>query len=124
MSVSVRFCDAYRIRLGSDQVEITDEACYLGEDHGGDVIVPKGDATGYVLKQLSSYRSEYEDFQVSTHESDRDAFSAFVIANTACDPAEAMQRLLPGFSGCPALYGKSFVLTLNASGHVASVSAA
>ena len=53
-----------------------------------------------------------------------DAFSAFVIANTACDPAEAMQRLLPGFSGCPALYGKSFVLTLNASGHVASVSAA
>ena len=50
VSVSVRFCDAYRIRLGSDQVEMTDDACYQGEDHGGDVIVPKGDASGYVLK--------------------------------------------------------------------------
>jgi len=124
ISVYVRFCDAYRIRVGNDLVEITGDAFYQGEEHGGDVIVPKGDASGYVLKQLSSYRSEYEDFQESTHESDMAAFSAFVVANTASDPAEAMQRLLPGFSGCPALYGKSFVITLNESGRVASISAA
>ena len=121
---SVRFCQAYRLRVGNDVVEISEDAFYQGEENGGDVIVPKDDASGYVLKQISSYRSEYEDFQESTHESDRAAFAAFVVANTASDPAEAMQRLLPGFSGCPALYGKSFVITLDESGRVASVSAA
>ena len=124
ISVSVRFCKAYRIRVGNDVVEITDDAFYQGEENGGDVIVPKDDASGYVLKQISSYRSEYEDFQESTHESDMAAFAAFVVANTASDPAEAMQRLLPGFSGCPALYGKSFVIALDESGRVATVSAA
>ena len=122
--VSVRFCQAYRIRVGTDVVEISEDAFYQGEENGGDVIVPKDDASGYVLKQISNYRSEYEDFQESTHESDMAAFAAFVVANTASDPAEAMQRLLPGFSGCPALYGKSFVIALDESGRVASVSAA
>ena len=122
--VSVRFCQAYRLRVGTDVVEISEDAFYQGEENGGDVIVPKDDASGYVLKQISSYRSEYEDFQESTHESDMAAFAAFVVANTASDPAEAMQRLLPGFSGCPALYGKSFVIALDESGRVASVSAA
>jgi hypothetical protein len=124
ISVPVRFCDAYRIWVGTDVAEFTDDAFYEGEDKGGTVLVPKGDASGYVLKQLSSYPSEYDDFQESTHESDREAFAAFVIANTASDPAEALQRLLPGFSGCPALYGKSFVINLNALGRVASVCAA
>ena len=34
VSVSVRFCDAYRIKIGSDEVEITDDAIYSGSDRG------------------------------------------------------------------------------------------
>jgi len=124
VSVPVRFCDAYRIKIGSDVVEITGDAIYQGEENDGDVILPKSDASGYVLKQISSYRSEYEDFQQSTHESDMYAFESFVVANTSIDAADAMKRLLPGFSGCPSLYSKSFVITLDASGKVASVTAA
>jgi hypothetical protein len=124
VSVSVRFCDAYRIKIGSDEVEITDDAIYQGEENNGDVILPKSDATGFVLKQISSYRSEYEDFQESTHETDMYAFESFVVANTSIDAVDAMKRLLPGFSGCPSLYGKSFVITLDGSGNVASVTAA
>ena len=95
--------------------------CPVFVDH---YILPKNDASGYVLKQISSYRTEYEDCQESTHESDMYAFESFVVANTSSDPADAMKRLLPGFSGCPSLYGKSFVITLNDSGSVASVTAA
>lgn len=123
-SVYVRFCEAYRIKIGNDVVEITGDAFYQGEENGGNVIAPNRDASGYVLKQVSSYRSEHEDFQESTHESDMYAFESFVVANTASDSADAMKRLLPGFSGCPSLYGKSFVITLDDGGKVASVTTA
>jgi hypothetical protein len=124
ISVYVRFCDAYRIKIGNDVVEVTGDAFYRGQENYDDAIVPKGDASGYVLKQISSYRSEYEDFQESTHETDMYAFESFVVANISSDPADAMKRLLPGFSGCPSLYCKSFVITLNDSGSVASVTLA
>ena len=122
--LSVRFCEAYRIKLDDDWVEITEDAFYQGHDYGEEAIVPKGDGSAQVISQVSSYRNEFDEFQEPVYDADGDAFIAFVVANTATDPAQAMQRLLPGFSGCPALYGKSFVLTLNASGYVASVSAA
>jgi hypothetical protein len=122
--VGVRFCKAYRIRIGDDCVEISDDACYLGSENEETVIVPRGDASGYALKQISTYRNEHDDFQESAHEADMAAFASFVVANTASDPADAMQRLLPGFAGCPALYGKSFVVSINAEGGVVSVAAA
>lgn len=124
ISIHVRFCDSYRIKIGDDFVEIAGDAFYQGQENEDQVILPKNDASGYVLKQISSYRSEYEDFQESTHESDMYAFESFVVANTSSDPADAMKRLLPGFSGCPSLYGKSFVIILNNSGSVASVTTA
>ena len=119
--VSAQFCESYRIRIGNDEVEITEHACYRGSDYGEEVIVPKGDASGHVLKQVSCYRSERDEFQESTHETDVAAFTAFVVANTANDPADALKRLLPGFSGCPSLFGQSFVINLDQTGHVASV---
>jgi len=124
INVFVRFCDAYRIKIGNDVVEIASDALYRGQDHEDDVIMPKGDGTGYVLKQISSYRSEYDEFQESTHETDMYAFSSFVVANTTKEPAVAMKRLLPGFAGCPSLYNKSFTVTLDDKGAVASVIAA
>lgn len=63
--LTVRFCDAYRIKLGEDQLEITEDACYLGYDHGEEAIVPKGDSSAQVLTQVSSYRNEHEEYQES-----------------------------------------------------------
>lgn len=124
VSVPVRFCDSYRINIGNDVVEINGDSFYEGDDNGGKAIVLKSDASGYVLKQISSYRTEFEDFQESTHESDMYAFESFVVANTSDDAAYALRRLLPGFFSCPFLYGKAFVITLDDSGKVASVTAA
>lgn len=124
VDVGVRFCEAYRIHIGNDSVETSADALYQGSENGGRVIMPKLETTAYVLKQISSYRSEYEDHQESTHAADMDAFSSFVVANTSNDPAEALQRLLPGFSGCPSLFGKAFVVTINDTGFVASVATA
>jgi hypothetical protein len=119
--IPVRFCDAYRIRLGEDEVEITEDACYLGYDHGEEAIIPKGDGSAQVLTQVSSYRNEHDEFQESSYEADCEAFIAFVVANTAMDPAQALTRLLPDFCGCPLLYGKAFSLVLDVQGKVAAV---
>ena len=121
--IPVRFCDAYRIKLGGAVVEITEDAVYLGQDHGEQVIVPSGDGSAQVLTQVSSYRNEWDEHQQSTYEADCEAFIAFVVANTTSDPAQALKRLLPAFGGCPSLYGKSFTLALDGKGAVSSVAA-
>ncbi len=122
--VDVCFCEAYRITIGNDCVEISKDALFQGSEQGNVVMVPRGETTGYVLRQISSYINEYEDFQESTYDADMDAFSSFVIANTASDPADALKRLLPGFSGCPSLHDKAFLVSINATGIVASVTLA
>jgi len=119
--IDVRFCDYYRIKLGDEVVEISDDAFYLGHDYGEEAIVPKGDSSSQVLTQISSYRNEFDEYVQTSYEADCDAFVSFVVANTATNPAHALQRLLPDFCGCPSLYGKAFVLVLDEKGLVESV---
>ena len=121
--IPVRFCDAYRIKLGGEVVEISEDAVYQGQDHGELVIVPKGDGSAQVLTQVSGYCNERDEHQQSTYEADCEAFIAFVVANTTSDPAQALKRLLPAFGGYPSLYGKSFTLALDEKGAVSSVAA-
>ena len=119
---TVCFCDAYSIQIGNDQVIIDDVSMYTGQLSKEDMAyVVKGDDSGDVLKQISSYSSEFDDFQESVWDSDTNAFSSFVVANTSKDTAEAIMRLLPDFSGCPSLYGEQFVLTLDDVGKVKTV---
>ena len=122
--VSVVFCDAYRIKVGTDVVEITDHAYYQGSDHGETVVMPGGDRSSSVIEQVATFKSEYDDYQEATHDDDCEAFYSFVVANTTNDPAEAMGQLLPQFTGCPSLFGKAFVVSLDDMGKVASVIAA
>lgn len=121
--IQVRFCDAYRIHLGEDSIEISKDAFYQGHYNSEEAIVPKGDNSAQLLTQVSSYRNEYDEFQEPCYETDCDAFVAFVVANTVKDPALALKRLLPDFNGCPSLYGKAFTLWLDENGSVQSVAA-
>ena len=122
--VNVVFCDAYRIKIGNDMVEISDFAFYQGNENGDLVVMPKADCSAAVIEQVATFRTEHDEYQEAIHDADMDAFSAFVVANIASDPADAMKRLIPDFSGCPSLYGKSFVVNLDEKGQVASVTAA
>lgn len=116
--VNVRFCEAYRITLGGDTVEIHQDAFYQGHAHGEVIIMPKGDSSAQVLTQLCAYRNEFDEFQQAVYEADSNAFTAFVVANTSIDPAQALKRLLPDFQGCPPLYGKTFTLALDDQGKI------
>lgn len=121
--VDVKFCAAYRIRIGNDVVEIADHAFYQGSGNGDCIVMPKDDGSAAVLNQVSTFQSEHDDYQEATHDTDCDDFATFVIANVLKDPSHAFQRLLPSFQGCPALYGKAFEVVLDDNGEVASVTA-
>ena len=113
------FCEQYRLTIGDECVVIENDALY--DEDGCLFIVPKGDASGAVVGQASSYHDEWDSFNESIKEADEWAFQNFVIANTSVDPAQALQRLLPSFNSCPALFGKRFQLELNESGQIAAV---
>ena len=113
------FCEKYRLTFGNDSVDIEGDSMYL-EDMGL-FIVPKGDASGCVVRQASSYFDEYDNFNESVKDQDEWAFEMFVVANTSANPAKAIQRLLPSFAGCPKVFGKCFTLKLDGEGHVLSV---
>ncbi len=122
--LSVCFCDAYRIHIGDETVEISDVAFYTGQENDDTAFIPKGGDSSDVLKQAYSFNNEFEEFQDSAWENDSDAFESFIVANTSKEPADAIKRLLPNFTECPLLYGESFVLTLDKEGKVALVTAA
>ena len=113
------FCEKYRLTFGNDSVDIEGDSMYL-EDMGL-FIVPKGDASGCVVRQASSYFDEYDNFNESVKDEDEWSFEKFVVANTSANPAKAIQRLLPSFAGCPKVFGKCFTLKLDGEGHVLSV---
>lgn len=113
------FCEQYRLSVGEASVVIENDALYDGNRCV--FIVPKGDASGSVIGQASSYQDEWDSFNEAVKEADDWAFQNFVIANTSSDPAQALQRLLPSFSGCPALFAKRFQLELDGHGQVVAV---
>jgi hypothetical protein len=119
ISLDTLFCQSYRIWVGDDSIEIDDDSMFDGTK----AIVPQKDSSGSVVTQASSFRDEY-DFQQSAYDTDEFDFSQFIVANTSSDTSEALKRLLPSFGGCPSLYGKSFVITLDESGRVVSVTSA
>ena len=120
VSCKVKFCDSYTIKVGVDIVTITGDAMWLGDDE--DIaIVPKGDTSGSVIRQISSFKTDSDEFQESACDCDVEDFSKFVVANTASDPADAMKQLLPGFHGCPMLYNSSFMVVVGDRGYVKAV---
>ena len=119
VSGEAAFCEKYRLVFGNDAVDIETDSIYLEDE--GLFVVPKGDASGSVVRQACSYFDENDIFNTTASDEDEWSFEKFVVANTSADPAKALQRLLPSFAGCPKVFGKRFTLVLDANGRVVSV---
>ena len=68
ISTDVVLCDAYGLSVGDHRVEITDDALWDGER----ILVPSGDASGRVVRQVSSFIDDNEHFRDDDLEADRD----------------------------------------------------
>jgi hypothetical protein len=116
-----RFCDSYRIKLGDDSVEITDQSMFFTDDSRKCVISPTGDKTALVLRQVSSYYDENDSYQEELLSSDESTYVKFVVANTSPEPSVALKSLLPNFHGVHSVYGKTFTLSITDTGGVDTV---
>ncbi|MCK9609479.1 MAG: ATP-binding protein [Methylomonas sp.] len=113
------FCEQYRLTLNGESVDIDNDAVY--DEDQDRFIVPSRETFGLVVCQASSYYDEWDTFMESAKEADEWDFHNFVVANTTDKPADALQRLLPKFGSCPALFSRTFQIVLGNSGDVVTV---
>lgn len=119
---SVAFCGSYRLSLDGESIEVDSDALYLESSNeapgssDGLFVVPRGDVSGMVVRQASSYIDENDLFNETACYGDQAAFATFALAHTASDPAEALRRLLPSFKGYAHLADRRFILSLDGQG--------
>lgn len=113
------FCEQYRLTLNGESVDIDQDALY--DEDQDCFIVPSRESSGLVVCQASSYYDEWDTFMESAKEADEWDFQNFLVANTADKPADALQRLLPTFGSCPALFSRTFQIELGNDGDVVTV---
>ena len=114
----VVICEAYRVRLGEETVEIRDEAVFLPE---GVIVVPAGEGSGAAVEQCSSFIDEHDHWHGEDRDADVRALQVLIRRLRACDPAEAMRSLILDLrlEDYPSLRGRTFALTVGAqpAGH-------
>ncbi|WP_347990231.1 hypothetical protein [Methylomonas sp. AM2-LC] len=115
-SERVRFCDSYSITILGDVATFHDNAMYTGSEF----IIPNREKSGQVISQFSTYMTNYT-FQESSYNDDCESFRQFVAANKFDNPQDALKALMPSFSGCPSVFGKSFVIKIGNQGNVSEV---
>jgi hypothetical protein len=125
ITVALRLCEKYRLRVGHegggaiDSVEISDEALFDGET----ILMPQGEGEGNVILQVSAYVNEDEHRLDSHIDSDRAALAVLVRRLRFTSPQEALASLLGdlGLNRYPLLRGLSFRVSIDEGGLPKSV---
>jgi Histidine kinase-, DNA gyrase B-, and HSP90-like ATPase len=108
--LTVILCDAVRIKVGNDMVELTDDAVF----HDGCIYVPKGESSGEAVRQASSFMDEHDQFLSNDMEADREALADLISRLRSVDPLQTLDSLLQGLQlgKYPLLHGKRFALSV------------
>ena len=111
-------CEAVRIRVGDDMVEIVDQ----GVCHEDVLYIPAGETSGEPVRQVSSFMDENDQFQGSDLDADRDALADLIRRLRSVDPVQTLDSLLQELrlGKYPLLHGKAFQVSVgvgSAPGH-------
>lgn len=103
-------CEAVRIKVGSDTVEITDAGVY----HGNILYIPAGETSGEPVRQASSFTDENDQFLESDLDADRDALADLICRLRSVDPVQTLDSLMQTLKlgKYPLLHGKTFQLNV------------
>jgi hypothetical protein len=114
VSPEVVLCQAYRLRIDGDVVELSDEAMVWGGMSGDDqlVLVPDGERSGSAVEQCSSYLDEDDHWRGELVDRDRDALAKLIRRLRSNDPTEALRSLIGELKleQYPGLHGHTFSL--------------
>jgi hypothetical protein len=99
-------CEAIRLRVGEDTVDIDQDAVL----HGGTIFVPAREASGYVVRQISNYVDENDQFRQYELDTDTDDLADLIRRLRSVDPQDTMRSLLNPLKleKYPVLHGKTF----------------
>lgn len=107
---TVILCEAVRIKVGEDTVEITDAGVY----HGDILYIPAGETSGEPVRQASSFTDENDQFLESDPDADRDALADLMARLRSVDPVQTLDSLMQTLKlgKYPLLHGKTFQLNV------------
>ena len=78
---TVRFCEAYRVRMAGETVEVTDAGLYylLDPDAGeeGEFLIPRGERSGRVVYQAEDFLDEYDQYREGDAEEEATLMETF-----------------------------------------------
>ena len=115
---TVLLCEAVRVKIGADEVLISDAAVC----HDGIVYVPAGETSGAPVCQLSSFTDENDQFLETDCDADSEALADLLFRLRSADPVQTLDSLLQGMrlGRYPLLQGRAFRLSIGvgtAPGH-------
>lgn len=106
----VVLCEAVAITVDDERVEVTDE----GVCDGHTLFIPKGETSGYPIRQVSSYLDEHDWFRGADLDADYDALAELIRRLRSVDPLATLNSLLRDLSleKYPLLAGRTFKLAV------------
>lgn len=115
---SVILCEAVRVKVGVESVEITGAGVY----HDDTLYIPAGETSGEAVRQASSFTDENDQFLESDLNADRDALADLISRLRSIDPVQTLDSLMQTLrlGKYPLLHGKTFQLSVgrgSAPGH-------
>lgn len=110
----VILCRSVRIRIGNNEVEITD----AGVCHEGNILVPSGETSGEPVRQLSSYIDDSERFREDDMEADCDSLAELIRRLSSTDPVSTLDSLLAELQlgKYALLHGRRFEIVVGGDG--------
>lgn len=119
VSADLVLCDAIRLRIGGDTVDIDQDAVF----HGGTIFVPAKETSGYVVRQVSNYVDENDQFRQYELDTDTDDLADLIRRLRSVDPQDTMRSLLNPLKleKYPVLHGKAFRVRVNGQATAHSV---
>lgn len=107
---TVILCEAVRIKVGDETVEITDAGIY----HGDTLYIPAGETSGEPVRQASSFTDENDQFLEGDLDADRDALADLICRLRSVDPIQTLDSLMQTLKlgKYPLLHGKTFQLNV------------
>ena len=115
---TVILCEAVRVKIGDETVEISDDGVY----HGDTLYIPAGEASGESVRQASSFTDEHDQFMENDLDADRNALADLICRLRSVDPVQILDSLMQTLKlgKYPLLHGKTFQLNVgwgSAPGH-------
>jgi hypothetical protein len=107
---TVILCEAVRIQVGGETVEITDAGVY----HGDTLYIPADETSGEPVRQASSFMDEDDQFREGDLDADRDALADLICRLRSVDPIQTLDSLMQTLKlgKYPLLHGKTFQLNV------------